>query len=54
MIAEIKITYPAPLDVEKDKKITNAIESIGAKWWAQGCECIGENRKRDICFDLEI
>jgi len=52
MKAQIKITYPGPLNVEVDKKITKAMELTGAKWWAQGTNL--SSNERDICFDLEV
>jgi len=52
MKTKIKITYPAPMDSEKDSTITKLMESIGAKWYAQGTNLI--EKERDICFDLEV
>ncbi len=52
MKIQIKVTYPGPLDIEVDKKITDALESIGAEWWAQGTNLM--NQERDICFGLKI
>jgi len=48
---KIKITYQGPLDIELDEKIQNLMESIGAKWYAQGTDLI--TGIRDICFDID-
>ena len=47
----IKVTYKAPLDTVLDKKITEAIESIGAEWYGQGTDL--EAGERDLVFELE-
>ena len=35
--------------LDLDMKVTEKIESIGGKFYAQGCDIKGN---RDICFDL--
>ena len=48
MKAMIKVTYHTPIDTGADKKITECMESVGAKWYAQGA---GRDGIRDICFE---
>ncbi len=51
MKVKIKVTYDE-FDAEVDKIISGLMKSIGAEWYAQGFDCVGN--KRDICFDLEV
>lgn len=45
----IQITYPGIPNVKLDDRIWKAMESIGAKWYAQGYDVT--KGIRDICFD---
>ena len=55
MKTQIKVIYRGPIDVKADIKITELIESIGGKWYAQGRNSRNSmSKERDICFDLEI
>jgi len=47
----VQIDYPGPLNVTLDKKIKKAMESIGAKWYAQGMNL--ETNVRDLAFELK-
>ena len=55
MKTRIKVIYDGSkgIDINLDKKITRLMDSIGAKWYAQGCDCV-EPYERDVCFDLEL
>jgi len=54
MKIRFEVNYPAEyFDIKLDKKITNAIKGIGATWTGQGCDVAGNNRKRDIQFEIE-
>jgi len=59
MKVQIKVEYPLK-DLTKDQialmddKIEEAMKYIGAKWYAQGHDCFGQNPMRDLAFDLEI
>ena len=47
----IKVEYQGPLNVVLDEKICQAMEKIGATWYAQGtCLVTGV---RDLVFDLK-
>ena len=35
-----------------DRRIETAIEGIGGKWYASGCDI--ETGERDSCFDVEV
>ena len=48
---KITVTYDGPLDMELDKKIQKAMESIGCKWYAQGTDLT--TNVRDVAFDLQ-
>lgn len=52
MKVSVKVTYDGPLDLELDKKIREAMKSIGGVWWAQGYDLTSD--VRDICFDVEL
>lgn len=56
MNTNIKVTYSLPTSTktqtEIDEKIIKYLESIGAKWYAQGVDL--RTRTRDISFDLNI
>lgn len=54
MKTKLTVSYPAPINTELDTKITETMESIGAKWYAQGCDVNTEHPERDICFDFEL
>ena len=47
----IKVTYNAPLNTVLDKKITEAIESIGAEWYGQGVDLT--TSERDLVFEMD-
>ena len=47
----IKVEYQGPLNAALDEKICQAMEKIGATWYAQGtCLVTGV---RDLVFDLK-
>ncbi len=48
---KITVLYEGPLDMELDKEIQKAMESIGCKWYAQGTDF--PTMIRNIAFDLE-
>lgn len=50
---KIKVIYDGSngIDTTLDKKITKLMESIGAKWYAQGIDCV-KPFERDIAFDI--
>jgi len=52
MKIKIKVSYPAPLIEELDKKIEKLMKSIGADWYAQGTDLT--TNIREILFDKEI
>ena len=49
---QIKVTYRGgEVNLELDKRIKEALEAIGAKWYASGMEI--DTGIRDICFDVD-
>lgn len=48
---KVEVVYEGPQSDALDKRITEAMEAIGAKWYAQGYDL--QNDKRDIAFDIE-
>ena len=48
---KITVVYPCPIIPELDKKIQEAMESIGAEWTGQGQNF--EDMERDICFVIK-
>ena len=52
---KITVTYPSPLKERVDKEVTELVEGIGGKWYAQGSNRLEDDTwEREICFDLEV
>lgn len=47
----LRVSYTGPPSEELDKKLTEMIEALGGKWYAQGYDLV--EKVRDIAFDYE-
>ena len=48
---KITVVYPCPIIPELDKKIQEAMESIGAEWTGRGGNF--EAMEREVCFVIK-